>query len=179
MIRYLLFLLSPRTVYASSLTDIMEGMGEQQVPEDGMLSDASSGITVFAGVLISIIIYLFFALIALTTAIDLLYIAFPPLRNVLYPKEQELQGQAQLQYQAQGQSQNRQKPKKCWITLELKKIMQTTSITDKKTIIQRYFKARLVNIVFAVVVMILLVSTSVFTDAGVNIGKALLDFLGF
>lgn len=184
-------LLSPHNVYASSLTDVMEGMGDQQVPEDDLLSGVTSGVTAFAGILISVIIYLFFALTALTTAIDLLYIAFPSLRNFLCPNEQSPQGRMQSQFnqprgqmqaqfnQHQGQLQAQQKAKKCWITNELKKIMQTTSLNDRKTIISRYFKARIVNIVFAVMVMILLVSTSVFTDAGVNIGKALLDFLGF
>lgn len=166
-------------VEASSLSDIMGEMGNQEVPEDNFLSDASSGITKFAGILISVIIYIFFALVALTTAIDLLYIVFPPVRNSLYPKDEQTTQGYQVQMQQQGQFQVQQKRKKCWITNDLKKLLITCSLNNKKVLIVNYFKARLINIIFAVFVMILLVTTSVFTDAGMNIGKAILNFLGF
>jgi hypothetical protein len=160
------------------LTDVMDGMGSQEVPDNGLLSEATSGITEFAGILISVLIYVFFALMALTTAIDLLYIVFPPIRKILCPTDSSQGNDIPTQGQ-QGQVQGQTKPKKCWITNELKRIMQTTPLNNKKTIIQRYFNARIISIVSAVVVMILLVSTSIFTDTGLNIGKALLNFLGF
>lgn len=167
-------------VEASSLTDIMGEMGNQEVPEDNFLSDASSGITKFAGILISVIIYIFFALVALTTAIDLLYIVFPPIRSSLYPRDEQSSANYQgYSVQAQYQNQVQQKRKKCWITNDLKKLLITCSLNNKKVLIVNYFKARMINIIFAVFVMILLVTTSVFTDTGMNIGKAILNFLGF
>lgn len=175
----LVLLTSHYEVQAGSLTDIMEGMGDQEVPEDGMLSEATSKVTSFAGILISVIIYLFLALTALTTAIDLLYIAFPPIRSILYPKEEaQLTGhtQPQPQLQVQGRQQVR---KKCWITNELKHLMQTHSLNNKKALISSYFKVRIVSVIFTVAVMILFATSSLFTDTGINIGRAILKFLGF
>lgn len=56
----------------------------------------------------------------------------------------------------------------------------TSSIQSNKTnLIKAYLKTRIVSIIVMVVVLLMLVTTSVFTDLGLNIGQALLNFLGF
>lgn len=50
---------------------------------------------------------------------------------------------------------------------------------EKKKLVIEYAKRRTFGIVFSVVVLLLLVTTSVFTDLGLNIGEAIIRFLGF
>ena len=54
-----------------------------------------------------------------------------------------------------------------------------SSINNKNNLLHSYIKRRVVSIVFAVIVLMLLVTTSLFTDLGLNIGGAILRFLGF
>ena len=51
--------------------------------------------------------------------------------------------------------------------------------SNKTSLIKAYLKTRIVSIIVMVVVLLMLVTTSVFTDLGLNIGQALLNFLGF
>jgi hypothetical protein len=54
---------------------------------------------------------------------------------------------------------------------------------NKKNLLVEYFKRRAVGIIYMVVVLILLVTTSIFTDLGFNIGEFIFEkissFLGF
>lgn len=50
---------------------------------------------------------------------------------------------------------------------------------EKKKLVIEYAKRRTFGIIFSVVVLLLLVTTSVFTDLGLNIGEAIIRFLGF
>ena len=54
-----------------------------------------------------------------------------------------------------------------------------SSINNKNNLLHSYIKRRVVSIVFAVIALMLLVTTSLFTDLGLNIGGAILRFLGF
>lgn len=67
------------------------------------------------------------------------------------------------------------------ISRELQSLIGTNSNTGKiqGNMIKNYFKRRALSIVFSVIVLMILVTTSLFTDFGLNIGQAILDFLGF
>lgn len=67
------------------------------------------------------------------------------------------------------------------ISRELQSLIGTNSNTGKiqGNVIKNYFKRRALSIVFSVIVLMILVTTSLFTDFGLNIGQAILDFLGF
>ena len=67
------------------------------------------------------------------------------------------------------------------ISRELQSLIGTNSSTGKiqGNVIKNYFKRRALSIVFSVIVLMILVTTSLFTDFGLNIGQAILDFLGF
>ena len=54
-----------------------------------------------------------------------------------------------------------------------------SSVNNKNNLLHSYIKRRVVSIVFAVIALMLLVTTSLFTDLGLNIGGAILRFLGF
>ena len=91
---------------------------------------------------------------------------------------------------------------RCWISRELRSLVSnvqtngqisqdrnftaTTGINlmqSKKNLLVEYFKRRAVGIIYMVVVLILLVTTSIFTDLGFNIGEFIFEkassFLGF
>ena len=95
---------------------------------------------------------------------------------------------------------NGQKSKKSFISMELRQIMlnQKTYVAqdgnfanytgrdlvqensvNQSSLMQQYMKKRAISIVLTVVVLLLLVGNSLFTDMGLNIGAALLKLLGF
>ena len=57
------------------------------------------------------------------------------------------------------------------------------NLMQNRKILVEYFKRRAVGIIYMVVVLILLVTTSIFTDLGFNIGEFIFEkissFLGF
>lgn len=67
-----------------SITDVMGDWGNRNKPDSDTMNTANSWIGSHLGVLLSVIIYLIFALTFFTTACDLAYIAVPPLRPFLY-----------------------------------------------------------------------------------------------
>lgn len=69
-----------------SLTGTMREFSSSNTPDKEVMETTGNTITSKAGVVISVIIYIFFALIGFTTACDLLYIAVPPIRPLLYSK---------------------------------------------------------------------------------------------
>ena len=73
-----------RTVHADSITDVMNGWSDNNTPDSEAMNTGGAKITKTAGIVISVIIYVFFAMTAFTTACDLLYITVPPLRPLLY-----------------------------------------------------------------------------------------------
>jgi len=52
-------------------------------------------------------------------------------------------------------------------------------VPELKIVILEYFKNRVIALVLMAVVMVLLLSSSVFTDCGLNIGEAIMRWLGF
>ena len=70
---------------------------------DGKVLDkANKEITTFTVMLLSIIIYLIFAMTAFTTACDLLYIGFPPIRPYLYDENTRQSNQMMGNYVGQN-----------------------------------------------------------------------------
>lgn len=91
---------------------------------------------------------------------------------------------------------------RCWISRELRSLVSNVQtngqisqgrnftatagvnlMQNKKNLLVEYFKRRVVGIIYMVVVLILLVTTSIFTDLGFNIGEFIFEkassFLGF
>jgi hypothetical protein len=67
-----------------SITDQFNNYSSTTTPDSDTMTQVGGKITNTAGTIISVIIYLIFALTAFTTACDLLYIAIPPIRPYLY-----------------------------------------------------------------------------------------------
>lgn len=66
------------------------------------------------------------------------------------------------------------------ISNDLKSVLNTNGNNiSTKSLMTAYMKKRMVSIVVMVIVLMLLVTTSLFTDLGLNIGQAILNFLGF
>lgn len=78
-----------------SLTGTMREFSSSNTPDKEVMETTGNTITSKAGVVISVIIYIFFALIGFTTACDLLYIAVPPIRPLLYSKGNNNNSQSQ------------------------------------------------------------------------------------
>ena len=57
--------------------------------------------------------------------------------------------------------------------------LQSRVNSSRDNLLRSYVKRRALSIVFSVIVLMILVTTSLFTDFGLNIGQAILDFLGF
>ena len=52
-------------------------------------------------------------------------------------------------------------------------------VPEMKIVILEYFKNRAVALVIMSAIMVLLLSSSIFTDCGLNIGEAVMRWLGF
>ena len=66
-----------------SLQDTMRNWGNTNKPDDKIMKTTGGWITKTAGTIISVIIWIIFALMAFTTACDLMYIALPATRTFL------------------------------------------------------------------------------------------------
>jgi hypothetical protein len=146
-------------IHAEDITDVMGSWGNQNKPDSDSMASASSWVSNYLGTLLSVIIWLIFAFTFLTSAIDLAYIALPMIRPMLWDKQNN----------------------KKLITADLVSIIGTDENQKKPSslIVKEYLKKRTVAIVITIVILLLLVTTSVFTDLGLNLGQAILDFLGF
>lgn len=71
-------------VYCESITDVMRDFSDENKPDEDTMNEYVPIITAKAGTVISVIAYLILAGLSFTTACDLLYIAFPPIRPYLY-----------------------------------------------------------------------------------------------
>lgn len=74
-----------------SLSDAFRGVKEQNNAniDKEIMEKADKKISTFAGTLTSAIIYIIFSMLAFSTAIDLLYFAFPAVRPYLYDAPQQ------------------------------------------------------------------------------------------
>lgn len=162
-------------VYASDngdygLTDVMKDMSDNNSTADGeVLEQVTSPFTQVVGTLLSVFVYLIFALQFCWTALDLIYVSIPVSRNYLYKKQLE------------GQEQDSNTKVVCFLSRDMKQMVDTgyfNSVVVHKSFIKNYLVVRAKGLViFGVVVGLLLFST-IFTDCGLNIGKALLSALG-
>ena len=67
-----------------SITDVMQDWGSNNKANSADVEKYSSGVTSMAGIAISAVIYVFFAMTTFTTVCDLLYISVPFVRPYLY-----------------------------------------------------------------------------------------------
>lgn len=195
-----------------SIIDVMKEKPGSDVPDAEVMGEATGIVGSTIGVALSVIIYVFFAMTAFTTACDLAYIGVPAIRGFLYERPS---GSANLhpsamqsgvvgQYGAQNGLGNQDKVRReasagsggsrgrCFISSELRSLvnagqvgmpmtnnafggigMPTQVANTNSNLILTYFKRRIVSIVLIVVVFMLLVTSTVFTDFGLNIGNML------
>lgn len=176
-----------------NITDVMTDWGDRNKPDGETMEYVSSYSQSTIGVVVSVIVWIFFALIAFTTACDLAYIVLPFTRTFLdNTSSNSQQGMMQQGMNLQGATpQGSGEKSVCLISKDLKSIMSNTYGNNqyqtmgnnidaqRKNILIEYSKKRAVSIVLAVVILIIFVFSSVFTDMGFNIGGAILKFLGF
>lgn len=238
-----------------SIIDIMKQKPGSEVPDAEIMGQANSLVGSTIGVALSVIIYVFFAMTAFTTACDLAYIGVPGVRSVLYDgagsnsnanlhssvmhdiaksqmnragqaamrgdmagaarlQNQALGSEAEGQYRDQNWFGNRDRLNRaqsqsaggaggrCFISRELKSLVQQGQVNvtvtsnsyggvvgqgkvqnSNSNILVTYLKRRAVSIVIIIAVFMLLVTSTVFTDFGLNLGKMIYQyaakFLGF
>lgn len=232
---------------SQSIIDVMKQKPGYEVPDAEIMGEAQSLISRTIGVALSVIIYVFFAMTAFTTACDLAYIGVPSVRSLLYDassananvhtsvmhgiasnqmgraqqavfqgdlgRASALQGQA-MRSEAEGQyrdqnwfdnsqnianAQGKVAGRRCFISNELKSLVNAGQVSytltsgavhgqaqfgqSNQNIMLMYLKRRAVNIVLTVVVFMLLVTSTVFTDFGLDVGNMIYQqaakFLGF
>lgn len=192
-----------------SIIDVMKEKPGSDVPDAEIMGEATGIVGSTIGVALSVIIYVFFAMTAFTTACDLAYIGVPAIRGFLYERpsgsanlhSSSMQSVAVGQYGAQNGLGNQDKVRReasegsggrCFISSELRSLvnagqvgmpmmnnafggigMPTQVANTNSNLILTYFKRRIVSIVLIVVVFMLLVTSTVFTDFGLNIGNML------
>ena len=149
-----------------SLSDIMREVPKEQNEniDTNVMDSAQDKIGNTIGVLTSVVIYLIFAGIAFTTSCDLMYIAVPMSRQYLNTKSQNQQSNSM--YGQQNQSQGY-----CLVSDTVMQILnQQQRQMTSGYLCKEYLKRRSVTVIIGVIVLMLLVTTSVFTDFGLNIG---------
>lgn len=192
-----------------SIIDVMKEKPGSDIPDAEVMGEATGLVGSTIGVVLSVIIYVFFAMTAFTTACDLAYIGVPAIRGFLYERpsgsaslnSSAMQSGAVGQYGAQNGLGNQGKVRReasgdsggrCFISSELRSLVNAgqvgmpmtnnafggigmpTQVTNTNSnLILTYFKRRIVSIVLIVVVFMLLVTSTVFTDFGLNIGNML------
>lgn len=169
---------------SQSIIDVFKHKPGSDKPDSEVMGRTNDFISKTIGVALSVIIYVFFAMTAFTTACDLAYIGVPAVRPLMYE-----QGGAGAAASGQGQVQGGSESKsRCLISSELRSIMNigqgnAKTVIPSSNIMVTYLKRRAVSIVIIVVVFMLLVTSSVFTDFGLNIGSMIYqtaaEFLGF
>ena len=167
-------LLQNLSINAESITDVMGDWGNTNNPDGETMQEATSWVSKYLGTALSVLLYVIFALTTLVTAIDLAYIGLPMTRTFLYTG-----GQTPNTSGVPTETQSNKEV--CYISRDLKCLIDKGLLKTNtvKSSVLTYMKTRAVNIVIMVVILLVLVTTSVFTDMGLNIGQAILDFLGF
>lgn len=197
---------------AQSIIDVIKSRPNSEVPDTEIMGRVNEGVSGTVGLAISVIIYIFFAMTAFTTACDLLYIGVPGIRPTLW-EQPAMAGPGGMHMHPGGPHGHPMHPTgrvpeegrsggRCLISSELQQIMRQSQQMNMRpggpmmqgqqyrqtgamnqNIILTYLKRRAVSIVIIVVVFMLLVTSSVFTDFGLNIGNMLYQnaakFMGF
>lgn len=70
--------------FESSITDVMRNMDEVNNPDKDLFNKGADKVQSTVGTAISVVVYIFFALLVFTTSCDLLYIVIPFSRKHLY-----------------------------------------------------------------------------------------------
>lgn len=190
-----------------SIADVFKGYSKTTKPDSEVMADVRKNITSPIGTLISVIMYLIFAFTGFTTVTDLAYIAIPPIRSILCPANGgNANGYSSYTRESADKAAQRgdmaSAASRSWISSELRSLVSnvqtngqtsqdrnftattgTNLMQNKKNLLVEYFKRRAVGIIYTVVILMLLVTTSLFTDLGLNIGQSIYNvvskFLGF
>ena len=178
------------------ISDVMRAVPEENnanIDADSMAA-GKRNVNYFAGTIISIIVYIIFAMLGFTTACDLVYLSIPSMRPILNRSSGTQQpntfsGNMQMNRFGSQQSGNSEF---CLVSDTAKNLLNNQNMQNMRSnymnynrgnnqqksnsqMLALYFKERSVSIVIIITVLILLVSTSVFTDFGLNIGEFLYD----
>ena len=174
----------------NSINHIMKTWGKSNNPDKQTMQEGTTYVNNTFGTLLSVLIMIFFAGLTFTTVTDLLYIGVPFVRPYLYNGENQQGQQMQSsinnfggfnatqgmpnQQQVQNQHKNI-----CLISGELKVMAMNNAMTqNKKSLILEYMKSRSLSLIMFTLCAILL-TTSIFTNFGINVGNCLLHMLSF
>lgn len=220
-----------------SVSDLMGNWSKENKPDTGAMKAGKSFTTNVVGLLISIGVVLLFACNFVITACDLLWMAVPPIRPLLYGNANgdatayvhtsvmhdiashkmmrgdvagAMAAEAEGNYRdanwfgnkeslerAESKARGSMFSQRRFISSELAQlarlgqvnIVATTgspetmaqgnvgTFNNKKDFLLKYFKARSVSMILLAVCVMLLLGSSIFTDFGLNVGQAILDWL--
>ena len=157
-------------------SDVVHDADQNVIREGGFL------ITNVTGTIVSVAVVLMFAAIFIITAIDLFYIVVPPARQLLLSKAKE----SGMSFETK---QNATEDKSV-IGKGLQLVSDQLKLTvnefdcdnsrisaDNKGFLLSYLKKRSVSMILLAVCVMLLLGSSIFTDFGWNVGKAILSKL--
>ena len=172
----------------NDITDVMNKYGKHDHVDNTKIANYSGGFVELVGTATSFVIMVLFAAVGFTTAADLLYIAVPPLRGLLY---QNASGSSTSQFiqgdiarEPQKVSTDSTGKKWCFVSRTMQNLVNAgftngnpNTQTKQGSLLQIYFKSRAKELIFLSVVVALFLGSSLFTDFGFNIGQFILDFI--
>lgn len=172
-----------------SVTDIFGSMSNYTTPDEEVMTEAVKVINASPlGIVISVLVIGCTASIGLMVGIDLIYIAFPPIRSLLYTGDTQgtqmgRQGYnnqvhtQQLGNQGQNGTQTGQVAKKRQIVSdELIQVERACKMRGIPFSLTMYFKKKVFVIVLFVIAIALFTSSAI-TDFGLNVGDFILRFI--
>jgi hypothetical protein len=182
---------------SSSVSDMLKGVKENTYENQEAQNNAqqiASPIVKWIGTLVSVILIIVSALQFVLTALDLLYLSVPPVRDFLYQAQdngsQGTQGvqtgngmmgnlvQQQNRQKAQATSSNESGANKVYFVSPQMRVMADQGVLrspDKSEVMKNYFTYRAKHLILLAAVFVLLIGSNLFTDFGWNIGYFLLN----
>lgn len=153
----------PKFITAGDITDVMNNWGDYTSVSAS--ESSMNSIWWYISYVISIGVIILFALTFVQVVIDILYIALPPVRSKLFNEDPISVGDS-----------SEEKYKKPLISDELRHLLRNSE--KKKNLLKNYLKVRSVSLILLVVVVMLLVTSTIFMQTGFNIGYCFLKMFG-
>lgn len=153
----------PEFITASDIMDVMNNWDDYtpvRASESSM-----NGVWWDISYVVSIGVIILFALIFVQIIIDILYIVVPPLRSKLFDESPVSVGDS-----------GDEKYKKPIISDDLRHLLRDNE--KRKNLLKNYLKVRSVGLILLVVVVMLLVTSTIFMQTGFNIGYCFLKMFG-
>lgn len=158
-----------------SVTDVMQGYADGDYTDinKDQMQKGTTFVQQKVGYLISVILIILYASMAVVTAIDLAWIAVPAVRPNLYVADNNSGNAGQhVPGQQNTQTNTNNSKKTCLITSELRTLVDAK--VPSNILLKEYFKKRIVVIILIVILTILFIQSTVFMKMGLNIGGLLL-----